>query len=368
MLHLFSKLVPTAFAVNAATELVYKFPGQEGKVVADPGVYINTIFTFALGVVGLLALGFLVYGGIRYILSAGNPSALADARSRMLSALIGVGILAGSYLILNTIDPHLLDLSIRKLDAVTPGTDINFAVIDALTNDIIKLIKDGNIAAVEAKFEEARKMGLNELRAAEGDTTSKDPSAMAKYFMTRDPGQQKLIISRAAANKQGAVGYDRQSEYAYSQMIQLVPNETIFALYPALSPDAQQDLLAEISDPQRQAFYWRLGESKTGGSPQQQEAYLSNLTDFYRARLYLDFQDGQDHDLQLARQIAKLDDPNKGLHEVAGTWAALPAGKRRAFLKQVKDTGWHFTGDDLDYAADHSSQTTNDFVNDFYNL
>lgn len=66
------------------------------------------IFTWAVSIGGLLALGMIIYSGILYILSAGKTSLRKDALEHIVDAVVGLIILLSSYLILNTINPAIL--------------------------------------------------------------------------------------------------------------------------------------------------------------------------------------------------------------------------------------------------------------------
>jgi len=77
---------------------------------------ISWAYRFALGIVGITALFVLVWAGIRYISSAGNPTAQSDAKQWITSALTGLALLLGSFLILFTINPNLTSLGIVNVD------------------------------------------------------------------------------------------------------------------------------------------------------------------------------------------------------------------------------------------------------------
>lgn len=70
--------------------------------------YIKYIFTAAVGISGLIAFVMLTWGGIEHLMAAGNTSKMGEAKDRMFSAFIGIGILLSSYIILRTIDPRLV--------------------------------------------------------------------------------------------------------------------------------------------------------------------------------------------------------------------------------------------------------------------
>lgn len=81
--------------------------------------YIKRIYQFGLGIAGVLAVGMIVAGAIRRVVSAGNPSGITESNSMITSALWGLALLFGSYLILRTINPQLVSLRDPNAPTVT---------------------------------------------------------------------------------------------------------------------------------------------------------------------------------------------------------------------------------------------------------
>ncbi len=82
--------------------------------------FVSNFYSFALLVAGILAFGAIVYGGIKYAASRGNPSAESEGRSWITGALLGLLLLAGAYVVLYTVNPQLVSLQIAGL-AVLPA-------------------------------------------------------------------------------------------------------------------------------------------------------------------------------------------------------------------------------------------------------
>lgn len=107
-------------AVNAQEELNLQFTPPcptnlqtelgECPPTTDIGSYIIRIYQFGVGISGILAVGMIVAGAIYYSVSAGSPDKQNDAKSMITSALWGVALLLGSFLILNTINPEIVAL------------------------------------------------------------------------------------------------------------------------------------------------------------------------------------------------------------------------------------------------------------------
>jgi len=85
-------------------------PGEEGFTLPD---LIRYIYLFSIGIVGMVALLFIIIGAFKYVTSAGNPSKAQDAKDQIFSAILGVILLLASVLILRTINPDLVSLSLR---------------------------------------------------------------------------------------------------------------------------------------------------------------------------------------------------------------------------------------------------------------
>ncbi|MEZ7820811.1 MAG: hypothetical protein QMB51_00725, partial [Patescibacteria group bacterium] len=52
-----------------------------------------------LGVSGTVALIFIIWGGIQWMISKGEPGKIASARKLMTSGMIGIAIIAAAYAI-----------------------------------------------------------------------------------------------------------------------------------------------------------------------------------------------------------------------------------------------------------------------------
>ena len=72
--------------------------------------YINYLFIFGLGLIAFMALAQMMIGGIQYILAAGNVGNKIAAKDTIQQALLGLGLLLVSYLLLYTINPDLVNL------------------------------------------------------------------------------------------------------------------------------------------------------------------------------------------------------------------------------------------------------------------
>jgi len=105
VLGLFAFLYDTAFAV----EFELDYPGLGPNVPSAP-VFIQWFFRFALGASGVIAFGVFVFGGVKYIASAGNPGAQGDAKQWIQGGIMGLLLLLGSVLLLTTINPDLTNL------------------------------------------------------------------------------------------------------------------------------------------------------------------------------------------------------------------------------------------------------------------
>lgn len=82
-------------------------PSTSTSTAQEPASMVANIYQFALIVAGILAFGQIVYAGIQFTISAGNPSKQSDAKDRITQALLGLLLLFGAVLILRTINPKI---------------------------------------------------------------------------------------------------------------------------------------------------------------------------------------------------------------------------------------------------------------------
>jgi len=94
------------FAISFLAPTLVK--AQEG---CSTPAYFNYIFNFALGASGILAITMIVLGAVQMMLHAANPSAQSAGKDRIKSALMGLALIFGSWLILYTINPDLVNFS-----------------------------------------------------------------------------------------------------------------------------------------------------------------------------------------------------------------------------------------------------------------
>jgi len=65
------------------------------------------VFEIILRIGGLAAVSFVVYGGIQYVLSQGDPERTAGARKTIINALVGMAIAISAVAIVNLIGNNI---------------------------------------------------------------------------------------------------------------------------------------------------------------------------------------------------------------------------------------------------------------------
>ena len=153
-----------------ALEIKYPTFGKEKlttEVIVEQGLpaYVKYIFSFAVGLIGLIIFGALVYNGILYLTSAGSVEKMADAKNGITAAFLGGLLLLSSVLIFNTINPQLRIMELPKVEpleqVVMPGVYICKHNVDQMTGknfDIGKTLTDYINATGAAQIEAAKKL------------------------------------------------------------------------------------------------------------------------------------------------------------------------------------------------------------------
>ncbi len=81
----------------------------------DLGKLIAWLYYFIIGISGFAAFLMIIFGGVQWLTSVGNPSQMGAAKDRITSALLGIVIILASWLILNTINPNLTTIKMPGL-------------------------------------------------------------------------------------------------------------------------------------------------------------------------------------------------------------------------------------------------------------
>src|SRR3989344_266458 len=82
---------------------------EEGKTTASQ--YLSGIFSFVIGIAGVLAVLMIIYGGIKYM-STDAFTGKDEAKGIIGGAIWGLVLTIGSWLILNTINPDLVNFNL----------------------------------------------------------------------------------------------------------------------------------------------------------------------------------------------------------------------------------------------------------------
>ncbi len=110
-------IVSNFFLLSAAhaVTISMNIPGTTPNSSSSPGAFVANFYQFALMIGGVLAFGVVVYGGVKYMTSAGNPSGQSDAKEWIEAALLGLLLLVGAYFILNVVNPQMTNLNLPNL-------------------------------------------------------------------------------------------------------------------------------------------------------------------------------------------------------------------------------------------------------------
>jgi len=100
------------------------------------GAIIANFYQFALLIGGILALGAIVWGGVKYTWAQGNPSAQSEGKEWIKAAIYGLMLLAGAYIILNTINPNLLNLNLPTIQQITVPSNVPQSTSTVITTNV----------------------------------------------------------------------------------------------------------------------------------------------------------------------------------------------------------------------------------------
>lgn len=98
-----------------------QFKALCGLQASSFGSLVGNVITLLFILAVIIALAFLIWGGIKWILSGGDKSAVEAARNTIVAAVVGLVIVFLAYFILNLVLTFFLGESISSFTLPTLG-------------------------------------------------------------------------------------------------------------------------------------------------------------------------------------------------------------------------------------------------------
>lgn len=111
----FAILICLSVFCSASAQNYVPLENVPGLTINEPvglSSYLAAIYKIGIILAAVLAVLMIVIGGIQYMLAGGNPGKLGDAKDTIWQAILGLLLVLGSWLILSTINPDLLNMEI----------------------------------------------------------------------------------------------------------------------------------------------------------------------------------------------------------------------------------------------------------------
>ena len=127
--------LPSLFATGyIPLSTIPSLTGAEIAANGDIGAYLQSLYTFGVSAAAGLAVIMVIWGGIEYITSASGEGK-GGGKEKITSAILGLLLALGSYIILNTINPELLTLKFfveeLKVEETPKFTSPSFGAVEA---------------------------------------------------------------------------------------------------------------------------------------------------------------------------------------------------------------------------------------------
>ena len=105
-------------------------PGSEEQCWHIPWLakYIGNMYRYGVVIGSILAVMMIMIGGIMYLIGGLNPNMIKHGKELITGAVTGLVLLLGSYVLLNTINPNLVNLQPIKVEVIKEAiiTDVKF--------------------------------------------------------------------------------------------------------------------------------------------------------------------------------------------------------------------------------------------------
>ena len=89
------------------------------------GEYFKAWYNLLLGAVGIIATIVIMWGGFKWLSSRGDSKQISDAQDTIFSAITGLVLTFGSYLIISLINPSLTEINMPEIGNITVTSKYN---------------------------------------------------------------------------------------------------------------------------------------------------------------------------------------------------------------------------------------------------
>lgn len=98
-------IIPRVADAQLVNQFVNNCPADTGVRCSEGSIasIFRLIINWALAIAFIAAVIVLIYGGFKYITSAGNATSAADGKTAIVNALIGIVIIVLSYIIVQIV-------------------------------------------------------------------------------------------------------------------------------------------------------------------------------------------------------------------------------------------------------------------------
>jgi len=153
-----------SFVLIQARDLEVDYPDIGEQEALDSSVtmpeYVKYIFNFSMAFIGIFALAGLIWAGILRMTALDDPKKIKSSQKQITASILGLLILASSYLILKTINPELIELGEPAVEPAEIVPEDEFKIPTDITSINVELPIETRIKGVEDEdfgiFEEKR--------------------------------------------------------------------------------------------------------------------------------------------------------------------------------------------------------------------
>ncbi|OGM94085.1 hypothetical protein A2524_04155 [Candidatus Wolfebacteria bacterium RIFOXYD12_FULL_48_21] len=138
-----STIAPPAAAPAPAANSIYvtRYLPDILQGAQGPADMVFLIYKYLMGLVGIVAVGVIMYGGVLRTMSA-DPSKIRQSNDYIKNALKGIVLLFGAQVLFNTINPNIVDID-RIQRTLQPSKRI---VTEPITNTEVGFEESGGLA------------------------------------------------------------------------------------------------------------------------------------------------------------------------------------------------------------------------------
>jgi len=278
--------------------------------------YIGALYKYGVTFGSIVAVIALMIGGVMYMISGMNTTYLGKAKEMIRGAIFGLLLLLGSYMMLNAINPQLIEMPAVEIEVIKTAKLLQNSFCSEVTKEgfIVDTAKAGNLGTASANWNTGSKatcgeefaVKLTEAGRGGGQFTAGSGQTCVSDYCGTTPGKCVADLEKG--------GFSCKDVFMYGAV--MIPNSVNFALCGNIE------------------------KAVVGGAGILSDMYVDNIKLVYRFSRDTDSWSDLSKEITIGEGVKSYTITSRDLVKTPGEMSSWPKDTQIAMVLEINDPGW----------------------------